>query len=59
MVTKDWLESMLTSYYLFIECTLVDPDVQVRTKYNISQFQLFSLWYKLVGRGRYFKAPDH
>ena len=31
MVTKDWLESMLTSYYLFIECTLVDPDVQVRT----------------------------
>ena len=30
MVTKDWLECMLTSYYLFIECTHVDPDVQVR-----------------------------
>ena len=29
VLSKDWLECMLTSFYLFIEGTEGDPDVQV------------------------------
>ncbi len=28
-VTRDWLESILTSFYIFIEHVKMDPDIQV------------------------------
>ena len=34
MITKDWLECMLTSYYLFIEHFKGDPDIQVQAALN-------------------------
>ena len=32
MITKEWLESILTSYYIFIEHFQGDPDLEVKEK---------------------------
>ena len=34
MITKEWLESILTSYYIFIEHFQGDPDVEVLVNKN-------------------------
>ena len=39
MITKDWLECMLTSYYLFIEHFKGDPDIQVQAALNTGMGQ--------------------
>ena len=34
MIDREWLECLLTSYYLFIEHFQGDPDIQVQLKSN-------------------------
>ena len=42
LISQDWLECMLTSYYLFIEHFKGDPDVQVRKLSRILHQKVFN-----------------